>query len=88
MLGQPSAIVPVILGNGALSRLMTKHALRLGAIVNLVEYPAVSKNTCRWRLQVMAGHTTGQMDEFVRIACQARQLAGDELRTLLARGHA
>lgn len=84
VLGQPSAIVPVILGNGALSRLMTKHALRLGGIVNLVEYPAVSKNTCRWRLQVMAHHTPAQMNEFVRIACKARQLATDELAELTA----
>ena len=84
ILGQPSAIVPVILGNGALSRLMTKHALRLGGIVNLVEYPAVSKNTCRWRLQVMAQHTSAQMDEFVRIAVEARRLANKELAAILA----
>lgn len=84
ILGQPSAIVPVILGNGTLSRLMTKHVLRLGGIVNLVEYPAVSKNTCRWRLQVMAQHTSAQMDEFVGIAIEARRLANAELSEMLA----
>lgn len=83
-MGQPSAIVPVILGNGTLSRLMTKHALRLGGIVNLVEYPAVSKNTCRWRLQVMAQHTSTQIDEFVRIAVEARRLANEEMAAMLA----
>jgi glycine C-acetyltransferase len=87
VLGQASAIVPVILGDGALARLMTKHALRLGGIVNLVEYPAVSKNTCRWRLQVMADHSTAQMDAFVHIARQARQLASQELSALLAYSH-
>ena len=84
VLGQPSAIVPVILGNNALSRLMTKHALRLGGIVNLVEFPAVSRNTCRWRLQVMAEHTPAQLDKFVGIACRARELAVAELAALTA----
>ena len=42
-MGQPSAIVPVVTGDSALSRLMTRHALQNGAIVNLVEYPAVSR---------------------------------------------
>lgn len=83
VLGQPSAIVPVILGGSALSRLMTKHCLRLGGIVNLVEYPAVSRNTCRWRLQVMTDHTPEQIDAFVAIAVQARALAQEELDVLL-----
>lgn len=78
VLGQPSAIVPVILGSSGLSRLATKHCLRLGGIVNLVEYPAVSKNTCRWRLQVMADHTFEQLDKFVEIAIKARSLAEAE----------
>lgn len=82
VLGQPSAIVPVVLGNAALSRLMTKHCLQLGAVVNLVEYPAVSRNTCRWRLQVMATHTEEQITDFVRIAVQARHMAGQELAQL------
>ena len=79
VLGLPSAIVPVILGDAPLSRLMTKHALALGGIVNLIEHPAVSRNTCRWRLQVMADHTEEQMASFVRIAEQARELALAEL---------
>jgi glycine C-acetyltransferase len=82
VLGQPSAIVPVVLGDNALSRLVTKHALRLGGIVNLVEYPAVGKNACRWRLQVMADHTSTQIDQFVQIACEARRLGQMELATI------
>lgn len=75
VLGQPSAIVPVLLGSLEMSRVMTKHALKLGAIVNLVEYPAVSKNASRWRLQAMAHHTHEQIDSFVEIACTSRELA-------------
>jgi glycine C-acetyltransferase len=82
ILGQPSAIVPVILGNNALSLLVTKHCLKLGGIVNLVEYPAVSKNTCRWRLQVMTDHTFEQIDRFVEIAREARTLGKQELENL------
>ena len=82
LLGQPSAIVPVILGDSALSRLMTRYALNAGGIVNLVEYPAVSRNTCRWRIQVMADHTAAQIDLFIRIACAAREQAAAHVEFL------
>nr|WP_295468298.1 aminotransferase class I/II-fold pyridoxal phosphate-dependent enzyme [Mesorhizobium sp.] len=72
VLGQPSAIVPVVLGGDALSRLMTRYVLRNGAVVNLVEYPAVARNKCRWRLQVMADHTADQIDRFVELTVEAR----------------
>jgi glycine C-acetyltransferase len=83
-MGQPSAIVPVILGDSALSRLMTRHALEAGGIVNLVEFPAVSRNTCRWRIQVMAEHTPQQVDLFVKIASAARDEAHASLEALRA----
>lgn len=72
VLGGPSAIVPVVLGDGPLSRLMTRTALDLGAIVNLVEHPAVARNGARWRLQVMADHQEKDIDEFVGIAVDTR----------------
>ena len=72
--------MPVVLGDSALSRLATRYALEVGALVNLVEHPAVSMNTCRWRLQVMADHTDGQLDEMACIAAMARQMAGGHLR--------
>ena len=72
ILGVPSAIVPVVLGDNRVSRLMTRDALRAGAIVNLVEYPAVARNACRWRLQVMSEHQQADLDTFVSIATAAR----------------
>ena len=72
VLGQPSAIVPVVLGGDAISRVMTRYVLRNGAIVNLVEFPAVARNKCRWRLQVMAEHTAEQIERFIEIAVAAR----------------
>ncbi|GAU86617.1 8-amino-7-oxononanoate synthase [Bosea sp. BIWAKO-01] len=75
VLGQPSAIVPVILGNASVSRLMTRYAAEEGGIVNLVEYPAVARNACRWRMQVMADHAENHIDSMVEIAVSARKRA-------------
>lgn len=75
VLGQAGPIVPVILGGNGISRLATKYAMENGGIVNLVEYPAVSKNTCRWRLQVMSHHHESQIRMFVEIATLARDQA-------------
>ena len=72
VLGQPSAIVPVIVGDSGLARRMTNEMISMGAIVNLVEAPAVAKNQSRWRLQVMADHTDEDIAEFVKIAVAAR----------------
>lgn len=79
VLGEPSPIVPVILGDPSISRLATKYANELGGFVNLVEYPAVSKNTCRWRIQVMADHTNKDIEEFVDIVVEARKRAQEYL---------
>ena len=67
VMGDPSAIVPVILGESGRSRLITRFALERGGLVNLVEYPAVARNAARFRLQVMATHTREQIDRFVSI---------------------
>jgi glycine C-acetyltransferase len=73
--GQPSAIVPIVLGNSAFSRLCTRELLASGAVVNLIEYPAIPKNQFRWRLQMMAKHTFEQIDRFVSLATRAREAA-------------
>ena len=75
VLGQPSAIVPVVLGDASISRLMTKYAAEEGGIVNLVEYPAVARNACRWRLQVMADHAESHVRSMVERAVSARRRA-------------
>lgn len=72
VLGRPSGIVPVVLGDDAASRLLTAAVLSAGGIVNLVEYPAVARNACRWRLQVMADHTPDDCIEFAETVRQAR----------------
>ncbi|KQT69598.1 MULTISPECIES: aminotransferase class I/II-fold pyridoxal phosphate-dependent enzyme [unclassified Aureimonas] len=74
--GEPSAIVPVVVGNSGTARLMTRHMIRNGAIVNLVEYPAVARSKSFWRVQVMADHEREHMDAFVACAIEARTLWG------------
>ena len=75
VLGKPSAVVPMLIGDVLLARLMTHYAVEFGGIVNLVEHPAVARNACRWRLQVMADHTDAQIDAMVEIAVKAREMA-------------
>ena len=60
-LGDPSAIVPVHIGDEGLTRLLTRALPRHRVVTNLVEYPGVAKGAARLRLQVMADHTAEQM---------------------------
>ncbi len=71
--GEPSAIVPVIVGDSATARLMTRHMIRGGAIVNLVEYPAVARGKSFWRVQVMADHERQHIDALTTCALEARE---------------
>ena len=73
VMGAPSAIIPVLLGDMTQSRLITRQTLQNGGLVNLVEYPAVSRKNSRFRLQVMASHTTEQLDRFMDILLQAQR---------------
>lgn len=59
--GDPSAIVGVKTGDEALARMTARALPDLGLISNLVEFPAVGKGQARFRLQVMAGHTSDEI---------------------------
>lgn len=74
VLGNPSAIVPVIVGDSGNARRMTNAMIAGGAVVNLVEAPAVAKNQSRWRLQVMADHNHEDILSFVKIGVASRSL--------------
>ena len=56
VMGAPSPIVPVMIGRDDIARTAAKLAGDAGVLANLVEYPAVSRNTARFRMQVMAAH--------------------------------
>lgn len=80
--GLPSAIIPVTIGNSAVGRLMTKYAMEAGSLVNLVEHPAIARDECRWRLQVMTDHNFEQIDQFIETAIKSKQRAIKELESL------
>ena len=56
VMGEPSPIVPVLLGDEALARRAARHLSSQGVLANLVEFPAVPGGHARFRLQVMAAH--------------------------------
>ena len=86
VMGEPSAIVPVKLGDAARARLASRYTLEGGGLVNLVEFPAVAKNASRFRLQVMASHTSAQIERFIGILQTASAKADATLADWRASG--
>lgn len=66
-LGDPSPIVPVYIGREDRARLSARRLSEIGAIVNLVEYPAVPRGDARFRVQVMADHTEDDLSRLVEL---------------------
>jgi 7-keto-8-aminopelargonate synthetase-like enzyme len=81
--GDPSAIVAVKMGTEATARLVSRALTNLGLIANLVEYPAVPKGAARFRLQVMAGHTSSQIEFAVSCMRGGLDTAMSELEEIL-----
>jgi glycine C-acetyltransferase len=81
VLGNPSAIVPVRVGAEGLARIASRNLAALGAIANLVEYPAVPQGGARFRVQVMADHRNDEIDDFVRMMVEAMWAADLEFRS-------
>jgi 7-keto-8-aminopelargonate synthetase-like enzyme len=86
VVGDPSAIVSVKVGDEGLARLVSQRLPRLGAIANLVEFPAVAKGSARFRLQVMAKHSKDNIDRLLsalQAAIEAAQQSPRYYRTLM-----
>ena len=73
--GAGHAIVPVMIGDGALSQKMSDRRLELGVYATGFFYPVVPKNQARIRTQISAAHTEEQLDR----AIEAFATAGREL---------
>ncbi|HKM63485.1 MAG TPA: aminotransferase class I/II-fold pyridoxal phosphate-dependent enzyme [Acidisphaera sp.] len=65
VIGDPSAIVPALVGPEDLARRVSRLLPALGVVANLVEYPAVAKGSARFRLQVMATHSRRNVEDVV-----------------------
>ena len=63
VIGNPSAVVPVLVGDEALARMASRRLPELEVIANLVEYPAVAKGNARFRLRMMPSHTAENVKE-------------------------
>jgi 7-keto-8-aminopelargonate synthetase-like enzyme len=55
-IGNPSPIIPVLIGDEKLARLMYKENINQHLLANLAEFPAVPKNQSLFRFQMMATH--------------------------------
>jgi glycine C-acetyltransferase len=71
LIGNPSAIVPVVVGDEALARRVSRRLPALGVVANLVEFPAVAKGNARFRFQVMPSHTDQNIADVVERFCVA-----------------
>ena len=84
--GEPSPILPVLLGPPPLARLMTRHARAAGARLHLMERPGAQP--CHWVLQLRADHTPAQLRRMAEIAREARDWALTRLAALASAGAA
>jgi hypothetical protein len=73
VIGNPSAIVPVVVGDEALARMVSRLLPELGVVANLVEYPAVAKGNARFRFQVMPNHTPSPNTSAIESGCRSRR---------------
>lgn len=80
VIGDPSAIVPVLIGAEGHARMAAQELAQRGAIANLVEYPAVARNGARFRLQVMAEHRREEIDHLVARMRESVEVAEQRFR--------
>jgi glycine C-acetyltransferase len=78
-LGDPSAVVPVLIGQTALARLASREVLRRGRFANLVAFPAVGVRAARFRMQVQSDHTTAQAHEAAQVLAESVAAAREQL---------
>ena len=74
--GAGHAIVPVMIGDAALSQRMSNRLLELGVYAMGFFYPVVPKEQARIRTQISAAHTEGQLDRAIAAFAQAGKELG------------
>ncbi|WP_201773135.1 aminotransferase class I/II-fold pyridoxal phosphate-dependent enzyme [Gemmatirosa kalamazoonensis] len=78
-LGDPSAVVPVLIGQTSLARVASAGVLERGLFANLVEFPAVGVRAARFRMQAMSDHTPQQAREAAALLADAVREARERL---------
>jgi 7-keto-8-aminopelargonate synthetase-like enzyme len=84
-MGTPSAIVPVLVGDEQVSRLVGKLLFRQSVFVNQVEFPGVPIGASRLRLQLMANHNGQQVRRAAQVIGEAIARASSALADAHAR---
>ncbi len=74
--GAGHAIVPVMIGDAALSQKMSDRLLELGVYAMGFFYPVVPKEQARIRTQISAAHTEEQLDRAIAAFAQAGRELG------------
>ncbi|OGI75843.1 glycine C-acetyltransferase [Candidatus Nomurabacteria bacterium RIFCSPHIGHO2_02_FULL_42_19] len=69
-------IVPVMLGDAALTQTMSKKLLEKGLYVVGLWFPVVPEGTARLRFQISAAHTTEQIDRALKILAEVGKEMG------------
>jgi glycine C-acetyltransferase len=77
IMGAPSPIVCVKMGDEGLARLVARRLPEAGLIADLVEFPAAPKDQARLRLQVMSSHTEDNLSH-AAATLKAAWAAGSE----------
>ena len=80
-LGDPSALIPVPVGNDAAARYASKLVRERGVLANLFEFPGVEVGSARFRMQAMARHTVEQAVEAATIVAGAIRDAREEVES-------
>lgn len=80
VLGEPSAIVPVVVGEPAVIRTASRLLPEKHVFANMVEFPAVPLTRARFRMQVMATHS----DDDVKFAAKGVAEAIREARAIVS----
>ncbi len=70
-MGEPSPIVPLLMGNEKLARITNRLLFDRGVLAFLVEFPVTPVGSARFRLQVQAAHTPEEARTAARIIDEA-----------------
>jgi 7-keto-8-aminopelargonate synthetase-like enzyme len=83
LIGKPTQIIPVLIGNERIARMIFKETFSQGLMINLVEFPAVPKGKAIFRFQLMATHKKTDIDKAIKILRNAREQVEKGLAELI-----
>jgi glycine C-acetyltransferase/8-amino-7-oxononanoate synthase len=85
-MGEPSPIVPLLIGNEKLARLAHRRVFERGVLAFMVEFPVAPTGASRFRLQVQASHTPQQARAAARVFAEVITEASRELDSAFGSG--